>query len=119
MTQRDPVVALRQMLDFAKTLVAETEGQTNQEILDSAVLWNASIHLIQNVGEAASRVDQDLRDRAVDIPWRGMIGVRNVIAHGYDSLTPRVIFDIIRVDIPQLVEQLEMLIRELEGEIGS
>ncbi len=44
MTQRDPVVALRQMLDFAETLVVETEGRTNQEILDSAVLWNASIH---------------------------------------------------------------------------
>jgi uncharacterized protein with HEPN domain len=54
MTQRDPLVSMRQMLDHASAVLRITEGKSDREITGDFVLWNAVLHLLQNVGEAGS-----------------------------------------------------------------
>ena len=43
----------------------------------------ALVHLVQIIGEAASRVSDDLRQRHPEIPWRQVVGMRNRVVHGY------------------------------------
>ena len=50
------------------------------------------------MSEATQRLSDTLKDRYPDIPWRKIIGMRNVLTHGYlsgpdDDIVWRVIED--------------------------
>jgi uncharacterized protein with HEPN domain len=38
---------------------------------------------LQIIGEAARALPQDVRTLAPDVPWQRIIGMRNVLEHGY------------------------------------
>ena len=101
---------MRQMLDHASAVLRITEGKSDREITGDFVLWNAVLHLLQNVGEAASRLEPDERARRAEVPWRDAIDMRNFLAHGYDTVKPEVVLRTLKDDIPPLIQTLEILI---------
>ena len=44
---------------------------------------SAVLHQIFLIGEAATRLPEEIRNQTPDIPWEEIIGMRNIIAHGY------------------------------------
>ena len=48
------------------------------------------------------------------IPWRDVIGVRNVIAHGYFDLDAEQVFTICKEDIPELIGTVRVMIKDLQ-----
>ena len=65
---------------------------------------------LELVGEAANRVDAESQALYPAIPWRGLIGLRNVIVHGYDRVDydtlARVVFD----ELPGVVASLNHIL---------
>lgn len=70
------------------------------------------------VGEAFKRIDEktngELLENYPEIEWRGVIGVRNVIAHGYFDVDVEQVFDICQHDIPELIAVVERMIGDLK-----
>ncbi|MGH8933815.1 MAG: HepT-like ribonuclease domain-containing protein [Egibacteraceae bacterium] len=69
------------MLDSIETIKRHTQG--GLEVLDDEVVGAAVMRWIEILGEAASRLTSDLRESYPDIPWAGVIGMRNRLVHGY------------------------------------
>lgn len=72
-------------------------------------------------GEAFKVVDRktagELFARYPDIDWRGIMGVRDVIAHGYFGLDIDAIFNICQTEIPPLIDTVRRIIADLsEGD---
>lgn len=69
------------------------------------------------VGEAFRQIDKKTEGRLLarypEVEWRGVIGVRNVIAHGYFDIDVEQVFSICRQDIPALLETVRKMIKEL------
>lgn len=69
------------------------------------------------VGEAFKQIDRKTEGRLLvrypEVEWRGVIGVRNVIAHGYFDIDVEQVFSICRQDIPALIETVRKMIKEL------
>jgi len=55
-----------------------------------------------NIGEKAYHLSKNFRINNQDIPIQNAIGLRNVAAHGYDTLKPRSIWNTVTRDIPEL-----------------
>jgi uncharacterized protein with HEPN domain len=47
------------------------------------LIQNWITHQLQIIGEAAARITTDLRENHSEVPWRQIIGMRNVLTHGY------------------------------------
>ena len=60
------------------------------------------------VGEAANRLSDECREAMSDIPWREIIGTRNIIVHGYVQIDDAVIWHIIEKDLPELKNRIEI-----------
>ena len=61
------------------------------------------------IGEAASRVVAEhpsVVDAHPGIPWRGIRGMRNRIAHGYFNVDLAVVWQTVQAELPPLVAQL-------------
>jgi uncharacterized protein with HEPN domain len=66
------------------------------------------------VGEALNRVQTDnpsVVDRVPEI--RRIVGLRNRIIHGYDTVDNQIVWDIVQTELPALIKQLDTLIDEM------
>jgi uncharacterized protein with HEPN domain len=67
----------------------------------------ALVRLLEIVGEAAGRVPSDERVLHPDIPWPEIVGLRNRLIHGYDSVDFDILWQIVTQDLPPLITALE------------
>jgi uncharacterized protein with HEPN domain len=66
--------------------------------------------LIEIVGEAANRVPDFIRAKYPEFPWMQMIGARNRLIHGYDSVDFDILWTIVNHDLPSVIAQLEEIL---------
>lgn len=76
---------------------------------------SVKMNLLQ-IGEISNRLSDECTEQISTIPWREVYGLRNVIAHGYESLVEERIWNTVMQDIPQLAAALKELLTEM-GEI--
>ena len=70
------------------------------------VLQAATQRWIEIIGEAASRLSDDITAASPDIPWRSMIGMRNVLAHGYFDIDAAVIEAVVEREVPMIARRI-------------
>ena len=68
--------------------------------------------LIQ-IGELASHLTKELTASYADIPWKNIIGLRNVVVHGYGQLDTETVWATLNDDIPKLYERCKALIEHI------
>ena len=68
------------------------------------------IHHLQIIGEAASRLSEELRSRHPEVPWDKMIGMRHVLVHGYFQIDLDVVWAVIEKDLSPLSESLQTIL---------
>jgi uncharacterized protein with HEPN domain len=74
------------MLDYAREAVALVENRSRDDLETNRLLHLGLVRLIEMVGEAANRVPKDVQREHLQIPWAQIVGMRNRLIHGYDSL---------------------------------
>lgn len=111
--ERDPA-HLWDMLEAAQDVVNFTESLTLEEFLgagrDRLITRLAVERKLEILGEAACRVSQRFRDEHAGIPWKEIVGLRNLISHEYDKVNYPEIFRIVRERVPELITLLEPLV---------
>ena len=70
------------MVGFCDRVMAYTAGFTQIALLADRMRDDATLRNLELIGEAATHVPNDLRERAPGLPWRQVIGTRNRLAHG-------------------------------------
>ena len=86
MSKRDPETALRQILANAREAVVIFQGKTRFDLDKDRLLNLALTRLVEIIGEAARRVPEEVQEQYPALPWIQMIGARNRLIHGYDSV---------------------------------
>jgi len=107
MSQHDDDVSLQHMLDHAREAVKMIDGKKREDLGVERMLELSLVRLIEIIGEAAARVSLESRTRYPSIPWREVIGMRNRLVHGYDSVDLDVLWDTVELDFPPLIAELE------------
>jgi uncharacterized protein with HEPN domain len=97
------------MLDHSKEAANLIAGKDKTELQHNRVLELALIRLIEIVGEASAKVSSETQAKYPSIPWPHVIGMRNRLIHGYDSVDLDVLWDTIEVDLPPLIAEIEKI----------
>ncbi|MDE3097609.1 MAG: DUF86 domain-containing protein [Chloroflexota bacterium] len=98
------------MLVYARRIGAKTAGLTRAEFDGDENLQLALVYLLQVVGEAASKLSKEERERHVEVPWRTIIGMRHVVVHDYLRVDVDVVWETVTSGIPTLLGQLESMV---------
>ena len=104
------VAALVDMLAFADEIDGVIVSEGRERLLSSRVLQLAAEALLQKLGEAANRLPQEFRDDHPHVPWRSIRGMRNVIAHKYDSVDYEILWQTASVSLPPAVEDMRRIL---------
>ncbi len=89
-----------------------TKGKTKKEFLDDEMLSSAVIKKFEIIGEACSRLSTEFQADHLNIPWREIIGMRNILIHDYFGTDLEGIWNSIEADLPKLKERLVTSNRE-------
>jgi uncharacterized protein with HEPN domain len=103
------------MFDYAREAVDLAHGKTRNDLDADRMLNLALVRLLEIIGEAAGRIPTEDRESLSQIPWRGIIGMRNRLIHGYDQVDFDILWNIITRDIPPLITALEMALSDKHG----
>ena len=108
--QRD-LDRLRHMLEAAKKLVDYSHGKSLSDIQGDELLCLALLRLLEVFGEAARCTSEALQKRHPEVPWDEIIGTRTWVAHGYMDIDLRIVYSVLRNDLPPLIERLPVIIK--------
>ena len=103
-------IRLQHMLDVAREAISFASGKTRESLDDDRMLSLALIKDIEIIGEAASRVTEEIQQAHSHIPWHAIIGMRNWLIHVYFDIDLDLVWDTITSDLPALVTQLEQIL---------
>ncbi len=67
---------------------------------------------LEIIGEAARRVSAATREANPEIPWKGIIGTRNALAHQYGAIDYRRLHATATEGVPRLIEAIERVLNE-------
>jgi len=98
------------MLDAAREAEQIAYGKSRAHLDDDRLLNLSLVRLLEIVGEAAGRVPESERFQYPAIPWKQIVGLRNRVIHGYDSVDFDILWQIVTRDLPLLVAELEKIL---------
>ena len=107
---KDDAVYLSHMLEMASKVAQKLDGIARSNYDNDENLRLALTHLLQVIGEAASRVSHDLRVANPQIEWTAIIGMRQKVVHDYMNVDEDILWETAARDIPPLISALEPLV---------
>jgi len=101
--------------------VAEFVGNRDREEflkpgMEEKILRLAVERKLEILGEAARRISDGFRGNHPEVPWKEIVGLRNIISHQYDKVDYAEVYEIVRNRIPTLIELIEPLVPPIPGE---
>lgn len=73
-------------------------GRQSFEVSELVQAW--VVHHLEIVGEAACRLSDEWRRDHPDVPVRGIVGMRNALAHGYFEIDAVAVWNVVERDLP-------------------
>ena len=98
------------ILEAAKLALAYVSGKSKGEFLEDNQCQDAVIRRLEIIGEAARRISDETRARYRKLPWKAMVGMRNVMIHEYDDIDLVIVWDTVQNDLPRLIAALEEVV---------
>jgi uncharacterized protein with HEPN domain len=101
------------MIDDAKDAITFAKQAGSFEVFTENSLYRKAIIMsIINIGELARRLPEDFKSTYSEIPWRRIIGMRDVAAHGYHIIDDKIVWNVVAEAIPDLLFFLETIVKE-------
>lgn len=108
--RKDDVIRIKHMLDAACEARSFVFGKNRSDLDGNRQLTLALVKDIEVIGEAASKVSQETRDKYAAIPWLDIINMRNRLIHAYFDIDLEIVWDTATKDIPPLIAELEKIV---------
>ncbi len=86
--------------------IEEIVAEGRKAFEESHVFQAAVMYNIQIIGEAATRLADDIRASYPNVPWRDVIGMRNLVVHRYFDIDLELVWETITRDLRSLKNAL-------------
>ena len=102
------------LLDILEALlnIEKYAAKGERAFYDEELIQVWIIYYIQVAGEAANQLSDSFKNNHTNIPWKGIIGMRNVLVHQYFGLDRDEIWDTVAKDLPLLKIKIRELLDE-------
>jgi uncharacterized protein with HEPN domain len=71
---------------------------------------DAVVRNLEIIGEASKNIPDKIKSEHSEIPWHRMSGMRNVIAHEYFGIDLKIIWKIVKENLPEVVPHLKKIL---------
>jgi uncharacterized protein with HEPN domain len=110
MKKRD--VYLKDIQESINKIEMYTHGIDYDSFCFNEMMFDAVIRNLEVMGEAARNAPDEIKTKYPDIPWRQMIGLRNILIHEYFGIDNTIVWQIIKTNLPEIKPIIMKAIQE-------
>lgn len=99
---RRPVDKLLEDITLAADVAQEIVGRGRGHFEDDLVTQFGAEAVVGRIGDAASKLPEEVRESMPGLPWKEIIGFRIVVDHAYHRLDYSRVWNTLSRDIPRL-----------------
>ena len=113
---------LKKILQTVERILANSETITSPSFYlltpSGMERLESTCMLLIAIGEGVKGVDK-LTDKKLSsfypgMDWKGVMGMRDIIAHHYFDLDAEIVYDVIKHDLPKLKDVLQQIVDDLK-----
>ena len=104
---RDYKLYIQDILDSIKKIKTYTKGTSKDKFKKNSLLVDAVARNLEIIGEASKRIPTDIKRQIPDIPWKKIVGLRNMLIHEYSGIDKEIIWDILENKLDVLASSLK------------
>jgi uncharacterized protein with HEPN domain len=119
MKNRDCRLFFQDILECINQIAEFTKNVDYENFLIDDKTIKAVERCFEIMGEAAKYVPQDIRDRFNQIPYKSIMGMRNILIHDYLGINYEEVWSTVKNDLPVLKPQIENVLRILNEELNK
>jgi len=113
MPLRDPKKYLYDIINCSEFVLELTKNKTVEDYKNDRAFRSALERELQIIGEAMLQLDRVNPETVEEISeHRSIIGFRHVLVHGYDSLDPDTVWNVVETKIALLLDQAKELLQQ-------
>jgi uncharacterized protein with HEPN domain len=115
---RDPAERLRDILEAIAAIERHQDGDKTAFEADE-LLQTWFLRHLQIIGEAARALPMEVRTMAPELPWPKIIGMRNILVHGYFDIDTGIVWQAVTNDVPVLKPAIASLLAQVESQAAN
>lgn len=112
--EREFVDYLRDILEYSEKAESFVRGMDFEDFRDDERTALAVVRALEIVGEAAKNIPQEFRKKHPEVSWRGAMGMRDKVIHGYFGVDLEVVWNTVKQDLPPLCQAVARILEDGE-----
>ena len=110
MSERNTSFLLQDIAESIQNILDFTKDFSYENYCADLKTRHAVEHNFMIIGEAVSRIPEAYKQEQTLIKWRQVKDFRNVIVHDYFGIDSSIVWEIIQLNLPELLHQILVLL---------
>ena len=104
---RDEKLYLLDIIECCKKISEYSKSITYRDFCNDSRTMDAILHNLLVIGEASKHLSNHFVEKYPSIPWKRIKGLRDIIAHQYFGLDYPLLWDVVKIKIPELQSAIQ------------
>lgn len=109
MSKRNWKLFIEDILESVEWIESFVDGMDVEAFENDRKTVDAVVRNFEIIGEAARAIPPEIKNKYQEVDWKGMIGLRNRIAHEYFGLSLSIIWKIAQDELPALKTKIAQI----------
>ncbi|WP_456418414.1 HepT-like ribonuclease domain-containing protein [Methanocaldococcus infernus] len=114
MSKRDAKAFLWDILKSIEKIEKWSKNIEFDEFIKNDLLQDAIVRNLEIIGEASKYIPEDIKNKYPQIPWKRIVGFRNIVIHKYFGIDYEIVWFIIKNELPTFKTTIEKILKELK-----
>lgn len=108
------LIFIEHILDSINAIEKFSRDLNKEKLISNRLKQSAIIREIEIIGEAVKNISENLKNKHRDVEWKEIAGTRDKMIHHYFGVDLNIVWNIIKIDLPNLKNKILKIKKELK-----
>lgn len=111
---KEDLAFIEHILDSINAIEEFSKDMTKEKLMSDRLKQSAIVREIEIIGEAVKNISENIKNKHPEIEWKEISGTRDKMIHYYFGVDFSIVWDIIKINIPDLKNKILKIKMELK-----
>ncbi len=112
MSKREWKLFIEDILESIRLIKNYVENMGFDDFKNDRKTIDAVIRNFEIIGEASRFIPDEIKEKYENADWKGIVGLRNRIAHEYFDISLSIVWHIVMKELPTLEDQIKEILEQ-------